>query len=233
MKELKMWKKSILVLVFFESAVAVFAQTEADFQVRLTNDNAGAVIIKYTGMVAVVRIPASIQGFPVKEIGNEAFNGNKNITSVIIPEGVTVIRGNQNAYVGAFKQCEKLVQVTLPSTLKSIGAVAFGFCPALRDIVIPEGVTQIEHSAFRNCSAMTSLTLPSTIQEIGEWAFEGCSAMTTVTIPESVRSIRFIIDNNKSINNTAFGYCTRLSLSSQAALRRRGYTGTFEDDYGT
>jgi hypothetical protein len=193
-----MWKNQCWFLLFILGAVTVFAQTEADFKVGLTNDYAGAIIIKYIGAVSAVNIPATIQGFPVREIGAEAFKGNNAIISVVIPEGVTVIQGSENPYVGAFKGCEKLAQVTLPSTLKSIGAVAFMFCP-VKSIVIPEGITQIGHSAFRSCEALTSVTLPSTIKEIGEWAF---------------------------------GYCTSLNLASQSALRKRGYTGTFDGDYG-
>jgi len=266
---------------------AVFAQTEADFNVTLTNDSKGAVITGYTGTATAVRIPATIQGMPVREIGKGVFV-NK-ITSVVIPEGVTIIR--ESAFSGATWAAvrqniasDKLVQVTLPSTLQIIEKEAFSYNAALKSIVIPNGVTEIGESAFANCTtlasvtfpkslaklghsaftqtaitsitlpssltkivagtfaytkltsivipegvteinnegrdtgafancvALTSVTFPSTIKKIVDNAFENCSNLTTVTIPESVVAI--------DITDRAFNNCGKLSLASQAAIKK-------------
>jgi hypothetical protein len=203
--------------------------TEADFSVRLTSDNAGAVIIRYNGTATIVRIPTTIQGFPVREIGDVCFMNNKTITSVIIPEGVTIIQGSSVIEmgsarpVGAFMSCEKLSQVTLPSTLRKIGNYAFNDT-ALHSIIIPEGVTEIGYCAFYYCRTLTSVTLPSTIERIGMFAFAS-TALNTVTIPDSVQSIVFLSNALNERNNAFAG--TSLNLLSQAALRRRGYTYSF------
>lgn len=74
--------------------------TEADFSVSLAVDGKCVAITEYKGTATTVRIPTTIQGLPVREIGEDAFTGlstsgrnytNRNITSVIIPEGVTTI----------------------------------------------------------------------------------------------------------------------------------------------
>jgi hypothetical protein len=44
-----------------------------DFRTALTEDSTGVVITKYIGKSRNVRVPAVIQGLPVKVIGEEAF----------------------------------------------------------------------------------------------------------------------------------------------------------------
>ena len=87
---------------------AAFAQTEADFNVTMNDAGDGVVITKYTGRVAAVRIPATIQGMPVREIGKGAFISNSLITSVVIPQGVAII--GEDAFRGATKH----VSVSIP-----------------------------------------------------------------------------------------------------------------------
>jgi hypothetical protein len=193
------------------------ANPESDFQVLLTSDSTGAVIRGYRGDSPTVRIPATIEGLPVKEIGREAFRKNTHITSVVIPEGVTRI-GNY-----AFRECANLSSVTLPSTLRSIGGGAFQET-AIRSINLPAGLTEIGYDAFRTSSisafpkpwpaGVTSigtglfhgnplggnLIIPEGVTEIGMNAF-GRTAITSLTLPSTI----------KVIGNTAFANCTSLT----------------------
>ncbi len=83
-------------------------------------------------------------GLPVKEIGEGALSGNKNLVGVI-----------------------------LPKNLDRISVGAFSGCSSLKSIVIPDSVTKIEVAAFTGCSSLESMTLPfagysSTPESIGE-----------------------------------------------------------------
>ncbi|MGI6710439.1 MAG: leucine-rich repeat protein [Bacilli bacterium] len=69
-------------------------------------------------------IPETIEGYPVKDIANLAFIGNK-MTSLIIPETVTGIDSS------AFYNCTKLKNVIIPSSVVYIGSSAFDFCSDL------------------------------------------------------------------------------------------------------
>jgi hypothetical protein len=261
-------KKFIVFATLILLAATAFAQTEADFGVTLTEDGTGVVITTYTGKILAVRIPATIQGMPVKEIGYRAFAyfaSTDGITSVIIPAGVTKI--GQEAFnlqtklasvtipdsiaeIGsrAFENCFILVSVVLPKSLTVLKSDTFRGCGSLTSVILPEGLTEIESDAFVGCEklasikipnsvttigseafqvcrALTSVTIGSGIENIGSNAFAYCSSLTTVTIPATVEKVTF--NDGTNGNYGAFSGCLKLTLASQAALKRVGYTGGF------
>ena len=172
-----------------------FAQSEADFEFKMAEDGSGWSIVKYNGTSAKVTIPSKKDGKPVIFIGGLAFNENKTITSVIIPEGVTGIedgivenRGQDSYPRGAFSECEKLSSVKLPSTLKFIGNNAFFNCPNLDSITIPKGTSRIGNSAF-SLSGLKSITLPASLTMISDFSFVRCKMLKSIVIPGSVKSI--------------------------------------------
>jgi len=201
----------VFVFMLLLAGMDCFAQSASDFNVRLTEDGTGVVITGYTGRTAAVRIPATIEGLPVREIGGAtysdgfwdgegAFMGNRVITSVIIPEGVTIIRaGAFGSRFGWFGGCDNLTQVTLPSTLRIIERGAFQAAKSLRAIVIPEGVTEIGPDAFQSCSSLASVTLPNSLVKLGAYAFgDGFSSggptkdspiFTSITLPPNLTKI--------------------------------------------
>jgi hypothetical protein len=157
-----MKKRCLFVVLVLLAAVSAFAQRAEDFNIALNDAKDGVVIKGYTGTAAVVIIPAQFEGYPVREIGAEAFRAKAGLSSVTIPAGVT-----------------------------KISAAAFFKCSNLKTVVIPEGVTEIGPSAFAGCAALTAIALPASIQKFGESAFEFCVNLITVTIPDSVEQIEF------------------------------------------
>ena len=118
-------------------------------------------------------------------IGNYAFLGKTQITSVNIPNSVQTI-GTQ-----VFQSCSSLETVTFQETssLTSIGNSVFYNCSGLTSVIIPNSVLTIDHSAFYNCYGLTSVTIPNSVLTIGNSAFEHCYGLTSVTIPNSVLTI--------------------------------------------
>ena len=167
-------------------------------------DNAAVI----TGIDVAVNgsliLPDTIEEKPVTAICRAAFQGRQDITSVVIPAGITEIGE------GAFSICGSLTEVSLPQGLTTIGAYAFNECYALtelqipetvsyigasafsganlRSIVIPEGITRIEEYTFSGCVELESVELPNSLQLICSSAFVR-SALSTVTIPASVQNI--------------------------------------------
>lgn len=242
--------KTTIIIFFIMLAAFTFAQTEENFNVALNITGDGIVITKYTGTAAHVVIPAIIQGFPVREIGERAFGGglldqNHTIISVVIPQGVTKIGKSAFQYAKnlssltipegvtvidawAFSSTG-LTEILLPQSLTEISNDVFMYCSSLATVMLPAKLIKIGSQAFWGCTALTNITLPASIKEISYGVFANCSNLATVTIPESVGKIVFespIIYGIK-LSDYTFEKCPKLTLASQAVLRRVGYTGTF------
>jgi hypothetical protein len=145
-------------------------------------------------------------------IGNNAFDGCKGLTSVTIPNSVMNI-GNS-----AFDCCTSLTSVTIPDSVTSIGVSAFAKCTNLTSVTIlnPECVIgDSDYDVFKNCASGFTLrgysgstaeayanaagidfepiptaafVLPAALTTIESEAFSGIAA-EAVLIPASVISI--------------------------------------------
>ena len=155
-------------------------------------------LIKYVGSEPDVILPESFEyeGKVITEyiIDYEAFRDCENITSIVIPSSVTSIRFR------AFSGCSSLTSITIHSGVTSIEEYAFQNCSSLTSITIPSSVTSIEKNTFEYCSSLTSITIPSSVTSIEENAFRSCSSLKSITIPSSVTSI----------GNSAFSSCSSL-----------------------
>ena len=128
-----------------------------------------------------ISLPASL-----RTIGDKAFAYCFGLTGgLTIPSGVTSIGNN------AFNGCRNLNSLTLSASLRTIGNNAFYNCEGLTgELTIPTGVTSIGESAFHYCSGFTGdLVIPNSVTSIGKWAFNTCKSLTSVTIGSSVTSI--------------------------------------------
>ncbi len=90
---------------------------------------------------------------------------------------------------GAFRDKSALTGVTIPSTVTKIGSEAFRNCRNLESVSIAEGVTEIGASAFYSCAKLVSVTIPKNMTGIEASVFEQCSSLAEVNLSESVTSI--------------------------------------------
>ena len=118
----------------------------------------------------------------VTTIGEGAFEGCYDLTSVIIPDSVVTIGKN------AFIRCSSLYSVTFGSNVETIGEGAFTDC-GLSSVVIPNSVKTIGVDAFNSCYGLESVTIGSNVETIGDRVFYKCMSLNSVTIPLSVKSI--------------------------------------------
>jgi len=124
----------------------------------------------------------------VTSIGEGAFSGSPNLTSVTIPDSVTSI-GH-----GAFSNCSNLTSVTIPDSVTSIGDWTFLGCTSLTNINIPNSVTSIGHEAFSDCTSLISITIPNSVKSISNFAFSDCLRLTRVTFQGTISSHSIIGD---------------------------------------
>ena len=107
---------------FVDTAVTVSAASVyGDFEYTVTNGK--ATIKKYTGNSTSVSIPASINGYCVVSIGDDAFQYCRSLTNVTIPYSVTSIGD------AAFFGCTGLTSVTIPDSVTSIVILCFMIVP--------------------------------------------------------------------------------------------------------
>jgi len=157
------------------------------------DEGTGTIIGYYNNSAVVIPImPYEINGVAVTRIGDSAFKGCSNLTSITIPSSVTSI-GDYTFY-----DCAKLKSVTIPNSVTSIGNSVFGNCSSLGSITLPNSITSIGDFAFSG-SGLTSITIPNNVTSIGNSAFYDCNSLKSVTIPDSVTTIK----------DYAFKYCEK------------------------
>ena len=127
-------------------------------------------------------------------ICDRAFGFCKNLREITLPSSVTSI-GDE-----AFWGCRNLQEINIPSSITSIGDSVFYGCRNLQEINIPSSITSIGNRAFGSCSNLQEIILPSSITSIGDRAFGSCSNLQEINIPSSVTSI----------GNYAFSDCRNL-----------------------
>lgn len=157
----------------------------------------GMGITGYIGSRLDVVVPTLIDLRPVVAIQAEAFRGNTDITSVVLPNSVLDINES------AFRACSGLLSIQLPQLLRTIGPNAFRNCKLLQfSLALPSTLVSIGDSAFKNCNAQQTFVIPRNIQTISPRTFEGCSELTSVLFDANCRIT--------SIGASAFMNCGKL-----------------------
>lgn len=115
------------------------------------------------------------------------------IVRLVLPDGLTSI-GDL-----AFYDCDNLIAVSIPASVKTIGAYAFAECSAMEMLALGN-VSSVGENAFSDCISLKALRLPDSLETIGTKAFYRCESISTVSIPASVTKL----------GESAFGYCTMM-----------------------
>ena len=170
------------------------------------------------GTSGAVTLPATLGGNPVVFVGDYAFRGCSNLTSVTVQDGI----GNIGS--SAFEGCVALTSVTIGKDVTNIWFRPFSGCRSLATIQVsggnprykasgghlltkdgktlvcgvkgsngsasvPSGVTTIGDYAFEGRGGLASATIPAGVTTIGVRAFADCASLAGVTIGSGVESI--------------------------------------------
>ncbi len=180
---------------------------------------------KYRTKINIPENVTSYDGtlYSVVSIGNNAFSGCRNLTSVTMGNSITSI----GEY--AFNGCSGLTSITIPNSVTEIVSYAFGNCSNLTKVTIGSGVKSINWAAFNGCDSLTNMVvessnsvydsrdncnaiietatntlvqgckntiIPNSVTSIGEYAFYNCDGLTNIEIPGSVTNIGYAAFEN-------------------------------------
>lgn len=199
-----------------------------------SRDNCNAIIETSTNTL-VAGCTNTIIPEDVMHIGDYAFRGYKQLTSITIPESVISIGREAFYYTGlttvvipnsvmklgdeVFSDCTDLTSATLSNHLKGTGVYAFHSCSKLTNVVIPNGIESIGSYTFEYCYSLESITLPNSLKRIEDMAFSSCRSLKYFTIPSNVTYI----------GGNVFEYCSfntftiKSSTPPQLDTDYRGY----------
>ena len=173
----------------------------------------------------------------VKNIGSEAFyntayyNNSSNWTDGVLYIGTCLIDAKQDLVSGhyviadgttliadsAFRLCEGLTEITIPSSVSSINISAFDYCFNLSAVNIFDLKAWCEidfgssysnplgyaHKLYLNGVKITNLDIPEGTRKIGDYAFFEADSIISVTIPDTIKSIGdYSFANNTNLKKT-------------------------------
>lgn len=193
------------------SSSTPFTEGSVDYRTRTNSTYTDVYLPSYgyynelsTGIIDLSK------GVPVTTIREKAFESNKTIEMVMIPESITKIESY------AFRYCSALKSIKLPSKLERISTETFNGCTNLESIVIGKNVKKISRDAFKSCSNLRTVYYEGTEDD---WlAF---NIVDTVTLNDDIKQI-------SSNGNTALTDVYTKSKAGEA-----GYSFVFNYSYTT
>ena len=163
-------------------------------------------ITGYKGSGGEIEIPAEINGYTVKSIGNNVFKNNATITKVTFAADSQCEEIGDYAFAADSIGTSKLKEIVFPNSLKRIGKTAFFNCRALEQFpTLPDGLVTIDDQAFYNVtSAKTDLlVIPASVTRIGSQAFRWCGGIQRVQVKSEMISLgaqAFLLGTSSATN---------------------------------
>lgn len=135
----------------------------------------------------------------LEEIGSGAFQDCWKLDNITLPETLFHIQSR------AFSDCRSLKEIVFPEMLATLGMAAFSSCMSLERLVFNEEFTQkyIDFETFSNCTSLKTVNLPVAVLTIRDRAFYGCTALETINLEKITNIGRSAFGECKSLKNVS------------------------------
>ncbi len=187
----------------------------------------GEVIVvsyQFSSTTTAVTIPSTIQNTNNAIIADVPLENIYNVVG--IAEYGKDYNNAADAEVTVF-QGAKSTSITLPASLKTIGANSFKNCEATT-IVIPSGsmLMTIGANAFEGCAKLATFATANAtlLNSIGAEAFKGCAALTTFTAGAYLATIDAGAFKGTGITTLDLSICSKLWKAAGTASIDRLFT---------
>ena len=165
------------------------------------------------------------EGSELTKIGNNAFYGNSSLTTIRIPNTVSVIESC------AFKDCTSLTEFRIPTAMTSFGTGGSGTSPihGCKNLYFvhnygeekpsvyyfPSTLTTFEGELFKNCTSLNDvLVFPTGATELANgWAFNGSNAVSVVFLGDMVK---VSTTGNSWNNKITIYFCNKNDISTDS-----------------
>ncbi len=117
----------------------------------------------------------SITARNVTEVGDYAFSGCTSLIRVAMESLITI--GDS-----AFSGCTSLDEMSLPSSVTSIGTSAFAGCALTKINLSQNAELELGDNCFQNNDKLTEVALPNCLEVVPQKAFKGAVMLTSVTL---------------------------------------------------
>ncbi len=227
------FRHSILLLFLFPLqlwAQSDFTANGLNYNIIASNE-VRVTIGNYSGIITV---PSQVENegitYNVTQIDNSAFSGLPNLQKLTVSEGITTLWNN------AIRNCGRLSEINLPSTLTEIGLGNFGWCKNLMSLNFPNGNSNFwsDGLVLYTADRKTLIRVPSSIYRapfivpegveiIGNFAFDACELISSIILPSTLKTIKdaafqscvfssiALPEGLQTIEERAFAYCENLT----------------------
>lgn len=173
--------------VFDTISANIGANVETDVIASL-NLVTGLLTVSGTGDTKSIETPSYWGGGILNDKGNHSGQVKK----IVVQEGITGLIG------ACFYGMLNVTEVSLSSTLKTIGTYCFYNCSLITSLTLPEGLEVLQNACFLNCEKLTELTLPESLATI-EASIIGNSNLVLTVLSRTVQFDNYAINTAKTI----------------------------------
>lgn len=217
---------------YAEKAPRYYSVTEENTGFCYYVSQGKARIAQYDGFETDITVPSELGGFPVTEIGANAFYYGERYSGVVV-EKIELPDTIEKIGESAFNSCQGIKEIQIPASVTEIGDLAFVNCTALENIFVKEGnasYTDMDGVLF-NAEKTRLLEypagkteknyrIPEGVEELADYAFYYTKGVQRVVIPDSVKQIGIGAFGDSKVNwicfagdmpemgQYAFRYCT-------------------------
>ncbi|MCR5680675.1 MAG: leucine-rich repeat domain-containing protein [Prevotella sp.] len=92
----------------------------------------------------------------------------------------------------AFQFQREIKSIELPDGLRYIGKNAFAYCNSLKKVVFGKNLKYLGHQAFYACDSLKEVTLPASLEDMSTAVFWNCSQLHTIHVEPGGRHLKSV-----------------------------------------